>query len=259
MREGERETALEDDEDTEKEIEIPIARNVPELASLYNPEKHGTLYLGYDVARKRDAAVIYVIGLKNDRKISLAEIEFRSAPFEEQYSAIRAIMYGLSPVRCCIDETGMGGPVCERLQKEFGEDRVEGIEFTPENKEILAVNVKRGLENREFLLPNTQAFHLQIHSIKRTSTLAGRFRYDAERDEKGHADSFWAWALACHAITMTASHSPNYWEQRARKKKEGMLQSDQKNPSHQPAPNLTTGRGKSLNAVLRGVSKNAHK
>jgi phage FluMu gp28-like protein len=260
MREGEREAPLEEDDDTEKEIDIKIAKSVSELPKLYDPEKHGTLYLGYDVARKRDAAVIYLIGLKNDKKISVAEIEFRSTGFEEQYSAMRAIIYGFGPVRCCIDQTGMGGPICERLQKEFGADRVEGIEFTSEAKEVLAIGVKRGLENREFLLPNIQAFHLQIHSIKRMTTLVGRFRYDAERDEKGHADSFWAWALANHAITITITHTPNYWEERARKKNEDAVQSKQKKPPAEAASqNLTTGRGKSLNSVLRRIENNAYK
>jgi phage FluMu gp28-like protein len=256
MRQGEREKALEADDADEEDIEIHVAKTAPELMNLYNPEKHGTIYLGYDVARRRDAAVIYAIGLKGDKKISLAEIEMRDTPFREQENTLFAIIKGLSPVRCCIDQTGMGEPLCERFQREFGEDRVEGVPFTNETKEILASNVKRGLENLEFLLPNSQAFHLQIHSIKRTPTLVNRFRYDAERTDKGHADSFWAWALAYHAVTMTTEHTPNFYQQRTSNKNNSVLQSD-KEPSSSPAPNLTPKCGKSLASVLGGVRKNA--
>jgi len=250
MRAGERMTPLEDDEDAPNDkLEIEIAKNLQELFNLYDKEVHGTLYLGYDVARRRDAAVIYAIGYKNGIKRSLAEIEMRDTPFEEQLNIIREIMDGLPVVRCCMDMTGMGEPLYERLSKEYS-DKIEGIPFTAETKEILAVSVKRGLENREYLLPNIQAFHHQIHSIKRTTTLVGRFRYDAERTEKGHADSFWAWALASHAVTTTTTSTSNFYEEWARNKNKGMVQSDN-NPSSQAPENLTPRRGKSAGAILR--------
>jgi phage FluMu gp28-like protein len=254
MRPGEREAALEDDEATEESIEIPIAYSLTELQNLYDPDIHGTLYLGYDVARRRDAAVIYAIGVKDGKKRSLAEIEMRDTPFEEQLNILRAIMIGLPVMRCCMDMTGMGEPLYERLSKEFG-DKVEGIPFTSESKEILAVSVKRGLENREYLLPNSNAFHLQIHSIKQMTTLVGRFRYDAERTEKGHADSFWAWALASHAVSKTLEHTPNFYEQRARNKSKDEVES-KKTSANSAAPNLTPAkRGKSLNFVLGGIAR----
>jgi phage FluMu gp28-like protein len=254
MRPGERETALEDDDETEESIEIQIAHNLEELQNLYDKDIHGTLYLGYDVARRRDAAVIYAIGAKDGKKRSLAEIEMRNTPFEEQLNVLRAIMYGLPVIRCCMDMTGMGEPLYERMAKEFG-DKIEGISFTGEAKEVLAVSVKRGLENLEYLLPNSNAFHLQIHSIKQMTTAVGRFRYDAERTEKGHADSFWAWALASHAVSKTLEHTPNFYEERARNKKQMEIQSNQK-PKNSAVPNLTpVKRGKSLNSVLGGLAR----
>jgi phage FluMu gp28-like protein len=255
MRQGEREAALEDDDAIEEDIEIRIAKDLDELINLYDPDIHGTLYLGYDVARRRDAAVIYAIGNKDGKKRSLAEIEMRNTPFEEQLNILRAIINGLPVVRCCMDMTGMGEPLYERMFAEY-QDKIEGIPFTSETKEILAVSVKRGLENHDYLLPNSQAFHLQIHSIKQMTTLVGRFRYDAERDEKGHADSFWAWALASHAVTMTAEHTPNFYEERARNKRQGVLQSEAGKPSTSANPILTPDkRGKSLNSALRGLAR----
>jgi phage FluMu gp28-like protein len=253
MRPGERENTLEDDDAVEENIEIYVAKDLNELVDIYDKDIHGTLYLGYDIARRRDAAVIYGIGYKDGRKRSLAEIEMRNTPFEEQLNVLRAIMRGFPVVRCCMDMTGMGEPLYERMSNEFG-DKIEGIPFTPETKEILAVAVKRGLENREFELPNSQAFHNQVHSIKQMETLVGRFRYDAERTEKGHADSFWAWALANHAISQTTEHTPNFYEERARNKNQMAVQSKQK-PDNGATQSLTQAkRGKSLNSVLGGIS-----
>jgi len=252
MRSTDRINPLEDDEAPEESIEIRIAKSPEELIGFYNLGIHGRVYLGYDVARRRDAAVVYAIGNINGKKRSLAEIVMRDTPFEEQLNIIRAIMNGLPVVRCCMDMTGMGEPLYEILSKEFG-DKIEGIPFTSENKEILAVEIKRGLENRDFLLPNIQAFHLQIHSIKRVPTLVGRFRYDAERTEKGHADSFWAWALAGHAVTIDENHTPNFWEQLAMKKKGTISHSEQ-----QETVQSTPVRGKSAYSVLRSM-ENAYK
>jgi phage FluMu gp28-like protein len=37
----------------------------------------------------------------------------------------------------------------------------------------------------------------QIHSIKKRVLPSGNVTFDAERNEQGHADRFWAMALAC--------------------------------------------------------------
>jgi phage FluMu gp28-like protein len=266
--EGERDAPLQGDagEDPDDDIEVHVFKTADELLASYSAlgneaiSRYGHLYMGYDVARRRDAAVIFVIGhLPNGKKISVAEIEMRNAKFEFQLDQFKKIMKSLPVQRACIDQTGQGEPLCERLQEEFGYSKVEGIIFNLESKGILALNVKTGLEKQEFLLQNDSKFHRQIHSIKRIPTAGGNFRYDSERDEDGHADSFWAWALANHAVFQSLNHSPNYWEQRARLKGKSALQSDHKIPSSQTEPdNLTPVRGKSLNSVLRGVRKNAY-
>ena len=44
----------------------------------------------------------------------------------------------------------------------------------------------------------------QLHSIKKPVTEAKNNRFDTERNEKHHADKFWAWALAVWASNMPA-------------------------------------------------------
>ena len=209
---------------TYKELDLAILN--------YDPEKHGdTLFLGYDVGREHDATAIFLIGRMPDgKKRDFARIELRNQPFQVQQDTILKAFKELPIFRGRMDATGIGKPVFEALHSTLG-DRLEGVVFTPEEKEIMAIDVKRGLEQREFLLSNDKEFHRQIHSIKRTSTGGKYFRYDAERNEKGHADSFWAWALANAAVTKTDQKNDNFYAQRRKKRQELMKETDIKEPA----------------------------
>jgi phage FluMu gp28-like protein len=97
--------------------------------------------------------------------------------------------------RACIDATGIGAPLAEALEHEFG-PRVEPIVFTAAVKEDLAYRTKRRLENRLSLLPDTREIRRAFSVVKRFVTPSGNLRFDAVRTEAGHADEFWAKALA---------------------------------------------------------------
>lgn len=200
---------------TYKELDLAILN--------YNPEKHGdTLFFGYDVGREHDASVIFLIGRMPDgKKRDFARIEMRNTPFREQYETVLKAYRELPIFRGRMDSTGIGYQLGEDLHKILG-DRLERVVFSAEEKEIMAIDVKRGLEQREFLLSNDKEFHRQIHSIKRTSNGGKYFRYDAERNEKGHADSFWAWALANSAVVITENKNLNFYAQRKQRKQEMM-------------------------------------
>lgn len=230
------------DIEAEKEIEVQIFTDVDSLCLGYNKDKHGLLFAGYDVARYRDAAVIFVLGLLPDnKKIAVAEIEMKNKTFEYQRDQIRKMMKLLPIARCAIDKTGQGLDTTETLQKEFGSSKIEGIEFNIASKEILAIEVRTGMEMKEFLLHNSSKFQKQIHSIKRIATSGGSFRYDATRDKDGHADSFWAFALANYAvIKQTRSKKVGFYQQWALKhNRNGMALSENKNDTHKKKRSLT--------------------
>jgi phage FluMu gp28-like protein len=122
-------------------------------------------------------------------------------PFNEQLNYARELL-ALSrdngqPLvrRATIDSTGMGAPLAEALVREFG-PRVEPVIFTGAVKEDLAYRTKRRLENRLSLLPDTREIRRAFAAVKRMVTPTGNLRFDAERTEAGHADEFWAKALA---------------------------------------------------------------
>ena len=233
--------------------EIHAFKTVDDLISGYDPEKHGIrLYLGYDVARRRDAAVIFIIGiLPNGKKISVANIEMINQTFEYQRDKIRKIMRsGLPIARGCIDATGVGADTTETLQREFTSTVLEGVIFNIQSKDALARGVKEGLEKNEYLLQNDNKFHRQIHSIKRTTIAGGAFRYDSERDEMGHADSFWAWALANYAIPKHHEVKKGFYEQYREKRNRTETTSLQSDIVDAPAAERPN-KGKSAAQVMR--------
>ncbi|MCL2219321.1 MAG: terminase family protein [Chitinispirillia bacterium] len=160
------------------------------------------LYAGWDIGRKRDLSVIWVLEDVGAFLATRVVKEFDRTAFKIQEAYLDLVMRLPHLRRICIDQTGIGLPLTEAAQERYGKSTVEGVTFTSGNKEALAVGTRNALEDRRVILPNDAATRESIHSIKRMVTSAGNIRFDAERtDETGHADRFWALALAIHAKT----------------------------------------------------------
>jgi len=160
----------------------------------------GDLYLGMDIGRKRDLSVIWFDRHADDIAWTDAVIELAKCPFYVQ----KKILWGLLSLpgmrRGCIDETGIGAQLAEESVDRFGEFMVEGIPFTNANKEVLAGGLKTSMDDQGCWIPMDQTIRNSLHSVKKFPTPTGHFRFDAERTEKtGHADHFWAKALAANA------------------------------------------------------------
>src|SRR5258707_762767 len=85
--------------------------------------------------------------------------------------------------------------LAENLKADF--TNVVAEDFTTVSKEVWCTDFKILLQRKGMMLPRSRDLIAQIHSIKKNVTQAGRVTFDAERDSKGHADKFWACALAC--------------------------------------------------------------
>jgi phage FluMu gp28-like protein len=172
------------------------------LDMLANVAFAGDLYAGMDIGRKRDLSVIWL-----DQKIQnvlhpVAVIELKRQPFFIQKQVLHTILARKEMRRICIDETGIGAQLAEGAQDVYGSSRVEGIAFTPESKEAIAVGLKQNLEDRGSVLPASSAIRNSLHSVKKYATTTKHFRFDAERTEAtGHADHFWAKGLAVQAAS----------------------------------------------------------
>ena len=152
-------------------------------------------YLGWDVARRRDLSVMWVIGEGKTIEV----VAMRGKKFEEQTAEFDRLMECYKCRRACIDQTGMGEAIVEHLQKKYGTHRCEGVLFTGNVKQDLATILKQKFEDRLVQIPCDRAMRESLHSIKKMTTTSGNVRFDAERSEAGHGDYFWALALAIHA------------------------------------------------------------
>jgi phage FluMu gp28-like protein len=175
--------------------EFESRRLTQALAKIEDP-----LDLGMDIGRTKDLSVIWVNARQSFAKKTVAAISLKKKPFYVQKKVLWALLpYVMRKGRASIDQHGIGRQLAEESQDLFG-SKVEGLDFTNANKEILAVGLKDTIDDHGLLIPKDDTIHTSLHSIKKTLTATGLARFDAERNEAiGHADHFWALALANHA------------------------------------------------------------
>jgi phage FluMu gp28-like protein len=188
-------------------IELLTECESPAASMKFDGEARPGLYFGFDIARKRDLSVIWVLELLEDgTKLTRGLITMWRTRFEEQKRVAREV--AKLCVRGCIDATGIGANLAEDLALEFP-GCIEGVEFSGPNKERMATSVKTEMESRRLLIPQGElTIRRSIQSVKRFVGTTGNIRFDAARTESGHADEFWALALATAAAERAGDHVP---------------------------------------------------
>jgi phage FluMu gp28-like protein len=162
-------------------------------------EPQGDLYLGVDIGRRRDLTVMWLCEVLGDVFWTRAVRELTKTPFRVQRQELFWYLSLPRLRRCCIDSTGLGMQLAEEAQERYGY-LVEPVTFTAAVKQELAVTQRRKFEDRLVRVPPRREIREDLHSVKKVTTAAGHIRYDAEQSEAGgHADRFWALALALHA------------------------------------------------------------
>jgi phage FluMu gp28-like protein len=163
-----------------------------------NPERAivgGPIYVGVDIGRKHDLTVIWELEISGDVGWTRRVTRLKNVPYRAQEAFLQQVMRHQRVVRCSIDETGIGAMLAENLSLDF-RGRVDKVTFSLATKEALATALKAEFEDRRLRIPIDSDTRTSLHSVKRIATTGGNFRYDAERNEAGHADEFWALALA---------------------------------------------------------------
>lgn len=161
----------------------------------------GPLYVGFDVARKKDLSVIWVNEFANGRHVCRKLVEMRDTPFSVQRDVLWDILSLPNVRRCCIDKSGLGMQIAEETERRFGSWKAEGIQFSAPVKEALAYPLRSAMEDGNVRIPERREVREDLHKIRKVTTAAGNVRFQAEADEAGHADRFWALALAIHAAS----------------------------------------------------------
>lgn len=159
------------------------------------------LYIGVDVGRHRDLTAIWLWQRLGESLVTRGLEVLRDAPFDEQEAALDRLLRHRSVRRVCIDATGMGLHLAERLTARYGDDRIQRVVFTAALKGELAGRLRVSAERGLLSIPVDDRIVEDWHSLTRAVTSSGGVRFDAARSEGAHADRFWAAALGIHAAT----------------------------------------------------------
>lgn len=159
----------------------------------------GPLYLGVDVGRERDLTVLWLVEFSGGTAFTRKLLCLDRMAFSQQEERLYELLSLPGIRRCCIDATGLGRQFAERALQKFGARRVEGVTLTAPLKEELAYPVKAALENGALRLPPGEGIRADLRSVRREYGGGGALRFTADRGRFGHADRFWALALALRA------------------------------------------------------------
>ncbi|NJK42980.1 MAG: hypothetical protein HC933_00780 [Pleurocapsa sp. SU_196_0] len=178
----------------------------PELPlELYRDARY---YLGVDIGRKHDLTVMWLLEDVAGLLVTRLVWELHAVKFRHQYAHLKLLLPFVA--RACLDETGIGAQLAEDAVDDFGSWRVEPVTFSGPVKEELAFGLKRALEDRAVRNPATETIRKDFAKIKKVMTAAGHVRFEGERDADGHADRWWALALANHAKGKGVRGPPEY-------------------------------------------------
>lgn len=168
------------------------------------------LYLGVDIGRMSDLTVMWLLQRVNNVMFTRMVRIYQGVPFAIQEAGLNEMMELPGLRRACLDRTGIGHQFTERAQERFGIYRAEAVVFTPAVKEELAYPVRAAFEDRSVRVPNDRFVRADLRSIRKEHTSAGNVRFAADRGPGGHADRFWALALALQA-GKRGTYGPFVW------------------------------------------------
>ncbi len=175
-----------------------------ELAGIPANYSDGACYGGEDIAIRGDLWVGWVKEKLGDVLWTREIRVLRRASFQEQDRNRNELFAKYRMLRYCMDQTGMGEKPVEDAKRRHGSLRVEGVIFTLQTKLLLATCIKQSMQDRKERIPmGDEALRIDLHKIKKEPTATGAARFVADSDSAGHADRFWAGALATYAASST--------------------------------------------------------
>ena len=162
----------------------------------------GVVCIGVDVALRRDLWVAAVVEAV-DGLLWLRQLEVRQGiSFRRQRCLVKALVEHWRPLRVAVDQTGLGEGLVEQLMDDHGRTRVEGVLMTGPRRLDVATALREAAEDHRLRIPADAALRSDLYAVRAEEGATGAPRLVADRsDTDGHADRFWALALACAALT----------------------------------------------------------
>ena len=157
----------------------------------------GINFMGIDIGRKKDLTCVYVVTFFEDKFYFKHMETWQNMEYAAQLKLLCDSIKKNEIARGYIDSTGLGNNLAEDLANEF--DFIEQVWFTTDIKQDLVLRVKTLMEQKRIEIPDEQDLIRDIHAIRKNVTPSNNIVFSADRNETGHADRFWALALAVAA------------------------------------------------------------
>ncbi|MEM8781903.1 MAG: terminase family protein [Planctomycetota bacterium] len=163
-----------------------------------DPGKYGDgqRYVGMDIGESKDRTVIWTLERVGDVLWTREVLVMTDEDLSVKQAALLERIKHPKVVRACVDATGLGTQIAQEAERT---GKGEGVKFSLPAKDELASPLRGYFEDRSVRVPGDSDTREHLHAVRMSRTANGTPRYDASRTEDGHADKFWALALACHA------------------------------------------------------------
>ena len=187
----------------------------------------GELYVGNDIGRNRDLSVVCVLEKigRLKRVIGMLRMSGMRLPAQQRQVDLVCRLPKFRSYEG--DMTGLGLGLVEYLQEKHGTHRIRGVNFsttetlaftraaelikaegrkaeTARVTELMASETLACFEERSIEIPIDQELRDDLVKPEKITSPGGRVSIAATRDEAGHADHFWAIALALRAAAGNA-------------------------------------------------------
>jgi len=160
----------------------------------------GPVFVGVDIAARNDLFVIWVAEAVGDVLWTREIIARKRISFAEQDQLLAEVFARYRVARVAIDQTGMGEKPVEDAQRRYGSVRVAGVLFTSAAKLDMATTLKEQMQDRRLRIPGGDpVLRADLHAIRSRVGPTGIRRLISDGETDGHADRFWAAALAVSA------------------------------------------------------------
>jgi phage FluMu gp28-like protein len=198
------------------------------MARMWRAE--GDLFFGADIGRNRDISVVPVLERIGQTKRIIAMLRMSQMRLPAQQKQLDLVCALPKFQRGCIDMTGIGLGLCEYLQEKWGDYKIQGVNFsttepisdriraegrkaeTAKVTEIMATELLAVFEERSITIEVEMDGDARddLRKPEKIVSPGGRVSIAATRDEAGHADHFWGFALAIRAAMNSSEPGPIY-------------------------------------------------
>lgn len=177
----------------------------------------GELFAGGDIGRNRDLTFIPVLEKNGQLLRTVAALVMEQMRLPDQQRQADRVIELPRFRRIEFDMTGLGLGLCEYAQDKHGTQKVGGVNFgstepltqrlisdgrvgaTARVTEIMATELLGVFEDRRIEIPSDPELRDDLRKPERLVSPGGRVSIASTRDEAGHADRFWGYALAIRA------------------------------------------------------------